>query len=66
MNPGTFYVLIHDKIRHKPAILIFTPDETTLQKLRPYLSIELKKKFMTIMNEEKLYAKKSQTKPQEG
>ena len=65
LNPGTYYVLIHDKIRHKPAILIFSPDETTLQKLRPYLSIELKKKFMNIMNEEKLYAKKVQAEPQE-
>ncbi len=50
---STYYVIIHDKVRHKPAILIFAPDEITLSKLRPYLSIELKKKFMKIMADEK-------------
>ncbi len=59
-DPGTYYVIIHDKIRHKPAILIFSPDETTLDKLRPYLSIELKKKFLNIQKEEKLYQKKQE------
>ena len=52
--------MIHDKIRHKPAVLIFSPDNTTLDKLRPYLSIELKKKFLTIRNEDKLLHKKQE------
>ena len=60
-NPTTYYVLIHDKIRHKPAVLIFTPDDTTLDKIRPYLSIQLKKKFLEIQNKEKLYQKKQNT-----
>ena len=60
LNPGTYYVMIHDKIRHKPAVLIFSPDNTTLDKLRPYLSIELKKKFLTIRNEDKLLHKKQE------
>ena len=41
-----YYVVIHDKVRHKPALLIFTPNEITLKKIRPFLSVELKKKFM--------------------
>ena len=47
-NEDTYYLIIHDKIRHKPALLIFSPNETTLEKLRPFLSVELKKKFMSI------------------
>lgn len=42
----TYYVVIHDKVRRKPALLLFSPNETTLQKIRPYLSVELKKKFL--------------------
>ncbi len=56
-SDATYYVLIHDKIRHKPALLIFTPNKMTLEKLRPYLSIELKKKFITLMKSEDEYAK---------
>ncbi len=47
-NEDTYYLIIHDKIRHKPALLIFSPNDTTLEKLRPFLSVELKKKFMSI------------------
>ena len=47
-NEDTYYLIIHDKIRHKPALLIFSPNEITLEKLRPFLSVELKKKFMSI------------------
>ena len=54
-SDSTYYVLIHDKIRHKPALLVFTPNKMTLEKLRPYLSIELKKKFITLMKEEEKY-----------
>ncbi len=54
-SDSTYYVLIHDKIRHKPALLMFTPNKMTLEKLRPYLSIELKKKFITLMKEEEKY-----------
>ncbi len=54
---SSYYVLIHDKIRQKPALLIFTPNKMTLDKLRPYLSIELKKKFITLMKEEEKYEK---------
>ena len=57
LDPDTYYVIIHDKIRHKPAILIFNPDQTTLEKLRPFLSIELKKKYIKLQNEEKLLNK---------
>ena len=46
MGDVPYYVIIHDKIRHKPALLIFTPNEMTLKKIRPFLSVELKKKFL--------------------
>ncbi len=54
-NIDTYYVIIHDKIRHKHAILTFTPNKTTLEKLRPFLSVELKKKFLKMMKEEEKY-----------
>lgn len=44
-NDDTYYIVIHDKIRQKPAILLFTPDERTLNMIRPYLSVKLKKEF---------------------
>ncbi len=62
MNPDTYYVVIHDKIRHKPAVLIFNPDKTTLEKIRPFLSIALKKKFLNIQNDEKKAQSKTETK----
>ncbi len=55
----TYYVVIHDKLKGKHALLIFTPNETTLQKLRPYLSVELKKKFLKIQKEEEEYKQKN-------
>lgn len=45
-DKNTYYVVIHDQVREKHAILLFTPDEVTLEKIKPYLSIELKKKFI--------------------
>lgn len=62
MNPDTYYVVIHDKIRHKPAVLLFNPDKTTLEKIRPFLSIALKKKFLNIQNDEKKTQSKTETK----
>ena len=47
-DDGTYYLVIHDKIRQKPALLLFTPDERTLGMIRPYLSVKLKKEFMAI------------------
>lgn len=55
----TYYVVIHDKLKGNHALLIFTPNETTLQKLRPYLSVELKKKFLKIQKEEEEYKQKN-------
>lgn len=54
MSLDTYYVVIHDKIKQKPALLLFTPDERTIEMIRPYFSIDLKKKF-TLMkkNDEK-------------
>lgn len=44
-NPDTYYMVIHDKVRQKPAVLLLTPDSRTLEMIRPYLSVQLKKKF---------------------
>lgn len=44
-NEDTYYAVIHDKIRKKPAILLFTPDKRTLNMIKPYLSVKLKKEF---------------------
>lgn len=59
---NTYYVVIHDKVRHKPALLIFTPDKITLEKLRTHLSIELKKKFIKLMKEEEAEEKNKEEK----
>lgn len=48
----TYYFIIHDKIRHQPAVLLMTPNEKTLSFVKPYLSVELKKKFMKLQKEE--------------
>lgn len=61
LNDDTYYVVIHDKLKGKHALLIFSPNETTLQKLRPYLSIELKKKFLKLQREEQEYKDKEKT-----
>lgn len=51
-NLNTYYMVIHDKIRQKPALLLYTPDERTLSMIQPYLSVELKKKFFIMKKEE--------------
>ena len=48
----TYYVLIHDKIRQKHALLFFTPNERTLSMIQPYLSIELKKKLLKLKHDQ--------------
>lgn len=47
----TYYAKIHDKIRHKPALLLFSPNDTTLEKIKPYLSVELKKKYLKLQKD---------------
>lgn len=59
INDNTYYLVIHDKIRHKRALLTFTPNQTTLEKIRPFLSIELKKKYLKLIKEEEKNAKVS-------
>ena len=49
--PDTYYFIIHDKIRKKPAVLLMTPDEKTFSMIRPYLSVELKKKYLQLQKE---------------
>ena len=44
-SENTYYIVIHDKIRQKPAILLFSPDERTMNMIRPYFSVELKKQL---------------------
>ena len=51
-NLETYYMVIHDKIRRKPAVLLFTPNDRTLEMIKPYLSVPLKKKFLLIKKEE--------------
>lgn len=56
----TYYFVIHDKVRRQPAILLMTPNEKTLSFVRPYLSVELKKKFLTLQQEDELIKKAAQ------
>lgn len=42
---NTYYAIIHDKIKHHPALLYFTPNEKTLNMMRPHLSVQLKKQL---------------------
>lgn len=56
-NDNTYYVVIHDKVRHKRALLTFTPNKITLEKMRPFLSVELKKKYIKLLKEEEEYLK---------
>lgn len=44
-DEGTYYAIIHDKIKHRPALLYFTPDERTLAMMKPHLSVQLKKQL---------------------
>lgn len=55
--PNTYYLVIHDKIRKRPALLLLTPNEKTLSLIRPYLSVELKKKFFSMQQEDELIRK---------
>ncbi len=52
MREDTYYMLIHDKVKQKHALLLFTPDDRTLGMIQPYLSVELKKKFLHIKRQE--------------
>ena len=51
-SPDTCYFIIHDKVRKKPAVLLMTPNEKTFSLIRPYLSVELKKKFIKMQKED--------------
>ena len=56
-NLDTYYFIIHDKVRKKPAVLLMTPNEKTLSLIRPYLSVDLKKKFLKMQKEDELIRK---------
>ena len=56
-NLDTYYFIIHDKVRKKPAVLLMTPNEKTMSLIRPYLSVELKKKFLKMQKEDELIRK---------
>ncbi len=58
-DPDTYYMVIHDKTRQKPAVLLLTPDERTLQMIKPYLSVPLKKKFFELERKEAAMKKTS-------
>lgn len=51
-NPDTYYMIIHDKVRRKPAVLLLTPDDRTMEMIRPYLSVPLKKKYIELKKAE--------------
>ena len=61
----TYYLIIHDKVRRQPAVLLMTPDVRTLSLIRPYLSVELKKKFFKMQQEDELIRAAMQKKPTE-
>lgn len=50
----TYYFSIHDKVRREPAILLMTPNEKLLGMIKPYLSVELKKKLIKLQQEDAL------------
>ncbi len=52
-SENTYYVVIHDKVKQKPALLLFSPDERTMNMIKPYFSTNLKKKFFTMEKEDK-------------
>ena len=58
----TYYALIHDKVRQKHALLFFTPNERTLGMIQPYLSVELKKKFISMKREQENLTKNTDKK----
>ena len=51
---NTYYLVIHDKVRKKPAVILMTPNERTFSLIRPYLSVELKKKFLKMQKDDEL------------
>ena len=51
----TYYFIIHDKVRKKPAVLLMTPNQKTFSLIRPYLSVELKKKVLKMEKEEERF-----------
>ena len=51
---NTYYLIIHDKVRKKPAVILMTPNERTFSLIRPYLSVELKKKFLKMQKDDEL------------
>lgn len=61
VKEDTYYMLIHDKIRQKHALLLFTPNERTLSMIQPYLSVELKKKFIKMKREQENAKKQAET-----
>lgn len=66
VDPSTYYVVIHDKVRQKPALLLFNPDERTMDMIQPYLSIDLKKKFLEMKRAQKMReADRSEPAPQQ-
>lgn len=48
----TYYFCIHDKVRREPAVLLMTPNEKLLSMIKPYLSVEMKKKLMKLQQED--------------
>ena len=66
-SEDTYYVVIHDKVKQKPALLLFSPDERTMNMIKPYFSTNLKKKFFAMEKEDKqrLEKAKKSEKPDE-
>lgn len=58
-SPETYYMIIHDKTRQKPAVLLLTPDDRILEMIKPYFSVALKKKFFEIKKQEQRSSKVS-------
>lgn len=56
-SPETYYMIIHDKTRQKPAVLLLTPDDRILEMIKPYFSVALKKKFFEMRKQEQLKSK---------
>jgi|GEM_PF-555735 len=61
---STYYFIIHDKVRKKPAVLLLTPNEKTFSMIRPYLSVELKKKFLKMQKDDELIRSSANTQKQ--
>ena len=56
-NLDTYYMVIHDKVTHQPALLLFTPNDRTLQMIQPYFSVPLKKKFIQMKKDQEKFDK---------